>query len=165
MTVTDPLAITEQAIPLPSGVEQVSLHAEICGLLERIAKLQNVLEEERRRVAKERRQDLLDLLEIADALDRLLSFTETLRNGEDVFERLYDGVRVTRKMFAQKLAKRGIQRMALTGQEVDPALAEILEVQRSDTVADDTVIEEIVVGYRLGDEILRPAKVVIARHR
>ena len=165
MTVTDPLAITEQAIPLPPGVEQVSLRTEICGLLERIAKLQNVLEEERRRVSKERRQDLLDLLEIADALDRLLSFTETQRNGEDVFERLYDGVRVTRKMLTQKLARRGVQRMALVGQEVDPALAEILEIQESDTVADDTVIDEIVVGYRLGDEILRHARVIIARSR
>jgi molecular chaperone GrpE (heat shock protein) len=165
MTASDPLAITEVPVAVPARLsEPFALLPDVQNLYKRVAKLQALLEEARKQAENSQRQDRFDLLEVADALDRILALAEVYRTGEEASERLYEGVRMTRKMFQQKLGRRGVQRISLIGREADPRLAEVVDYADNTDVPEETVLEEVVVGYRLNEEVLRPAKVVIARH-
>jgi molecular chaperone GrpE len=51
------------------------------------------------------------------------------------------------------------------GERFDPAIHEAIAAEETDDVTDDTVIDELVPGYRLHDRLLRPALVRVARPR
>ena len=142
----------------------MSLDAEFATLHRRLAQAQEQLETERKKRTKEQRSSLLDLLQIADALDRLLSFAAKHRNGEEVFERLFDGAKLTREMFLQSLLRQGVTRLSLVGQESDPDEAEVIAVTAETDLPNDFVVSEVVAGYRWREWILRKAEVVIAQH-
>ena len=49
------------------------------------------------------------------------------------------------------------------GKPFDPRVAEAIGTSAADGVAEDTVVEVAKKGYTLGDELLRPAKVIVAK--
>jgi molecular chaperone GrpE len=160
------LAITEQPVPVPARLsERFSLVAEVQKLYARIAKLQGSLESEREQAEESRRQELADLLEVADAFDRLLAATEPLHGGEEACDRLVEDIRSARRLFQQKLTRRGVQRIPAIGRAADPALMDVVRTVDNKEVPDKTVVEEVTTGYRLKGETLRRAKVITARHR
>ncbi len=166
MPTPDALAITEQPVPVPARLsERFSLVAEVQKLYARIAKLQSTLESEHEQAEQGRRQDLADLLEVADALDSLLAPTEPLHRGEEAYSRLVEDIRSARRLFQQKLTRRGVQRIPALGRAVDPAVMEVVRTVDNKEVPDKTVVEEVTTGYRLKGETLRRAKVITARHR
>jgi molecular chaperone GrpE len=96
-----------------------------------------------------------ELLPILDDLERALDAAE--RHEE---AKLEDGVRLIHQAFSQTLRKQGLEEIETSGQ-FDPHVHESLLSQPSD--ADEgSVIEVVQKGYRLGDRVLRPARVVIA---
>jgi molecular chaperone GrpE len=64
----------------------------------------------------------------------------------------------------QVLANEGVESISAEGQPFDPNLHEAVSTfpQSGRGVAPDTVIRVLEPGYRLGDRLLRPAKVVVA---
>ena len=109
-----------------------------------------VLENERARVS-------VQLMEVADELDRALAAAP--EEGP-----LANGVRLIREGLQRRLQAMGVERMNLTGQLFDPNLAEAVDVQPvQDREADGRVVGEASVGYKLGERILRPARVRVAR--
>lgn len=98
---------------------------------------------------------LAKFLSVLDNLERALlheSDAETLRNG----------LNVTIKGFESMLASEGIRAYSIKGEKFDPRLAEAIAAVAS-SQAVDTVLEEPTKGYYLGDEVLRPAQVVVAK--
>lgn len=113
---------------------------------------QRVLEAEKGRVA-------LQLLELGDELDRALAAA-----AEDEGP-LAQGVRMIHEGLRKRLSAMGIERLALVGMPFDPNLAEAVDlVPVGDESLDDTVVAEHVPGYRLGERVLRAAKVRVARY-
>jgi molecular chaperone GrpE len=117
------------------------------------------LEREKTRVLEaERAQVAQVLLEAVDELERALAA------AGDAAGPLVDGVRLTLASLSKKVSDLGAQRLQVVGQRYDPHLAEAIDlVPVSDVSQDDVVVQEIRAGYRIGDRVLRPARVRVGR--
>ena len=74
--------------------------------------------------------------------------------------KLEDGVRLVHRSLADLLAKEGLSEIETDG-KFDPHVHEALLSQPSDA-EEGSVIEVVQKGYKLGDKVLRPARVVVA---
>ncbi len=96
-----------------------------------------------------------ELLPIFDDLGRALEAAEQHEEAK-----LEDGVRLVQRALADLLAKEGLAEIETEGQ-FDPHVHEALLSQPSEA-AEGTVLDVVQKGYRLGDRVLRPARVVVA---
>jgi molecular chaperone GrpE len=108
-------------------------------------------------VASRRRMLLERILPVLDNLERALS-----SNAEG--DSLRGGLEQTLRGFEAVLAGEGVKPIEIKGEPFDPRVAEAVGTSDSDGVAEDTVVDVTQKGYRLGDELLRPAKVIVAKH-
>ena len=113
-------------------------------------------ERHHRDIAEHKRRDLLkSLLPVIDNLERALSY-----DGEET-NSLREGVSQTLKGFEALLTSQGVKPLSVKGQPFDPAFAEAIATRPSED-GGGIVLEETQKGYTLGDELLRPAKVVVS---
>jgi molecular chaperone GrpE len=132
-------------------------------LVDRLQRLQAEFENYRKRsardqqalVARAHERLVKELLPILDDLGRALEAAE--QHEEAALE---DGVRLVHKQLVDVLAKEGLTEIDTDG-AFDPHVHEALLAQPSDAEA-GTVLEVLQKGYRLGDHVLRPARVTIA---
>ena len=96
-------------------------------------------------------------LPVLDNLTRALSF-----EGEGAG--LRGGLEATLKGFEAVLASEGVTPIEVKGKLFDPHTAEAIGTQPAPGVPDDTVLEEAQRGYMLGEELLRPAHVIVAKN-
>jgi molecular chaperone GrpE len=121
----------------------------------------------RREIAKDvergRREILADLLDVVDNLDRALAAART-NVSENTLNALLQGVDMVRRQFLAKLEGFGVTRIESEGQPFDPALHEaISSVPAATAEQDGQIIGVIREGYRIGDDVLRPASVAVAK--
>ena len=117
----------------------------------------------RKRVARERDELVTlanerlvkELLPILDDLERAL-----VAASEHEEARLEEGVRLVHRQLAAALEREGLTEIPTEG-KFDPHVHEALLSQPSEA-EEGSVIEVLQKGYRLGDRVLRPARVVIA---
>jgi molecular chaperone GrpE len=119
----------------------------------------------RREVVKEversKRAMLGELLEVLDNLDRALDAAATAQSVDSLLE----GVRLVRTQFLSRLEGFGITTLDALDQPFDPALHEaVTTVPVASPEDDDRVVGIVRPGYRIGDEILRPAMVAVGKH-
>jgi molecular chaperone GrpE len=74
---------------------------------------------------------------------------------------LRQGVELTYRELMRSLEAEGVTRFETVGQPFDPNLHEAIATRVAEA-AGNTIVEEIEAGYRLGDKLLRPARVVVA---
>ncbi len=117
------------------------------------------LEREKARVLEADRAQLAQaLLEGVDHLDRAMAA------ARDATGPLVEGVRLTLAALERKVTELGASRITVVGQRFDPRLAEAIDVVPvADPAQDDVVVQEIQSGYRIGDRVLRPARVRVGR--
>jgi molecular chaperone GrpE len=98
-----------------------------------------------------------ELLPAIDNLDRALGAAAT-------DDPLLDGVRLVRSELSAALARCGVESFSPGAQEFDPSLHEAMASvpQPENGPASGTVVEVYQPGYRLGETIIRPARVVVA---
>jgi molecular chaperone GrpE (heat shock protein) len=102
-----------------------------------------------------------ELLPVLDNLDRTISAAE--QNGEA--PSVVEGVRLVRSQLAGVLARYGVERIDAKHQRFDPRIHDAISiVPVSHPSAHEVVVDQIEPGYRFGDRLLRPAKVVVGRH-
>jgi molecular chaperone GrpE len=103
-----------------------------------------------------RKSVLTKMLPVLDNLERALAFEDS--------DGLRGGLQATLRMFESALAGEGVKAVSLKGRPFDPRLAEAIATQPApDGVAEDTVLDEAHKAYTMGDEVLRPAQVVVAK--
>jgi molecular chaperone GrpE len=61
------------------------------------------------------------------------------------------------------LTRQGVERIGAPGDRFDPERHEAIAVQPSDEVPDHTIVSVQRSGYAIGDRVIRPAQVVVAR--
>ncbi len=118
----------------------------------------------RREISKDiergRREIIADLLEVLDNLDRAIE-APTAGASPDA---LLQGVELVRRQFLAKLEGLGVHRLEAEGQPFDPALHEAVSVvPTSDPAQDGRVVGVVRRGYRINDDVLRPAAVAVAK--
>ena len=92
------------------------------------------------------------------------STTSSARCARRGGETLRGGIEQTLHGFEAVLAGEGVKAIDVLGKPFDPRVAEAIGTDARDGIADDTVVEVTEKGYKLGDELLRPAKVIVAKH-
>jgi molecular chaperone GrpE len=106
------------------------------------------------------REDLLrELLPVFDNLERASAHAGTATDTKA----LADGISMVQRQFVDVLGKLGIERVASTGQPFDPAVHEAVQHLETDEFGPGVVAAELQAGYRMGDRVLRPALVVVAK--
>jgi molecular chaperone GrpE len=106
-------------------------------------------------VARAHERLVKDLLPVLDDLTRALEAAESHEEAT-----LEEGVRLVHRQLAQILEKEGLAEIETDG-VFDPHVHEALLSQPSEAES-GSVIEVLQKGYRLGDRVLRPARVIIA---
>lgn len=115
-----------------------------------------------REVERGRRSMLVELLEVVDNLDRAIAAARGASDASDAFENLRRGIELVHEQFLAKLAAFGITRVQSLGMPFDAARHEaITTAPVADPSQDGLVVAVIKEGYAVGEEILRPASVVV----
>jgi len=136
---------------------------EVTALQDRLLRLAAEFDNYRKRAARERAEYVAlanehiigGLLPVLDDLERALNAAEQHEEAQ-----LEEGVRLVHRSLAALLERHGVQAIETDG-KFDPHVHEALLTQPSE--ADEgSVIDVIQKGYRLGDRVLRPARVVVA---
>jgi molecular chaperone GrpE len=166
--------MTEEGAPASAPQDaSEALAAEIADLRHEQEELRNQLlrkaadfDNYRKRVERERRemaelaaQDLLlELLPILDDFERALDVD--VAPGA---ERYREGVELIYRQLQELLKKRGVTPIEAVGTDFDPHVHQAVVHEASTTHRDGEVIAELRRGYRLGDRLLRPAMVKVAK--
>lgn len=122
-------------------------------------------EREKARVIEAERAAIAQaLLEAADDLERALAAVSSAEVRGKAMENLVEGVRLSLGGLNKRIAELGAERLSVTGQPFDPRLAEAIDtVPVADADRDGCVVQEIRPGYRIGERVLRPARVRVGR--
>jgi molecular chaperone GrpE len=116
-----------------------------------------------REVERGRRAVLVELLEVVDNLDRALSAAHVSDTLQDAAANIVRGVELVREQFLAKLAAFGVARVDPLGQPFDATQHEAVTTTLVDAAQDGLVVAVLKQGYTIGDDILRPASVVVGR--
>jgi len=108
-----------------------------------------------RRVDEGRQAMLRDWLEPVDTVERALRFGPAQPG--------FDGLRAVLDQMEAILSRYGVARIGRAGEPFDPERHEAIDVRMSDAVPDQAVLDVVRSGFALGDRVLRPAQVVVAR--
>jgi molecular chaperone GrpE len=107
-------------------------------------------------VARAGERVVKELLPVIDDLERALQAAE--QHEEATLE---EGVRLVHRSLADLLRREGLQEIETDG-PFDPHVHEALLQQPAEGAESGAVIEVLQKGYRLGDRVLRPARVIVA---
>lgn len=141
-------------------------------LVDRVARRQADFENYRKRMERERQETYGRV--VAEVVGHLLPVVDNLRRAVDAeaagqageseeFRHFLRGVELIAKQLNGVLETLGVESVQTVGQPFDPHIHEAVAAEESDSFEPDTVMEELVRGYRLGDKLLRPAMVKVAK--
>ena len=128
------------------------------------AELDNVRKRARRDVAAAESRGIAklakELLPALDNFERALDAAEAQPENRD--HHLTDGIRLVQSELLGALARVGIEPDSPKGERFDPHRHEAVAQQPIDGAEPGTIVEVYSAGYNYGDDVLRPAKVVVA---
>jgi molecular chaperone GrpE len=101
-----------------------------------------------------------ELLPALDNFERALAAAEAQPENRD--HHLTDGIRLVQSELLAALARVGIEPDSPKGERFDPHRHEAVAQQPVDGAEPGTIVEVYSAGYTYGDDVLRPAKVVVA---
>ena len=149
----------------PDALEE--MRREKDSLQDRLLRTAAEFDNYRKRVERERRDladyikgDILaELLPIVDNFERAL---QAPAGGDDAFKK---GVELIHKQMLDLLRKRGVTPIDALGADFDPNVHQAVIHEPSDEHREGEVMQELQRGYKLGDRLLRPAMVKVAKRQ
>jgi len=150
------------------------VEAENAELKNSLARRQADFENYRKRVERERTETYnrvvadvaAKLLPVVDNLKRALDAEASVEAAEsDEFRHFLSGVDLISKQLNGVLDALGVKPIAAVGEKFDPHIHEAVVSEPTDDYTPDTVMQELVAGYRLGDKLIRPALVKVATRK
>jgi molecular chaperone GrpE len=102
-----------------------------------------------------RKEILGKFLPVIDNLQRALGFDITS-------DSLREGLQATLRGFEAVLASEQVRPIQILGRPFDPRLAEAIGTRETNDVAENIVLDEAQRGYMIGEELLRPAQVIVS---
>ena len=150
------------------------VEGEAAELKNQLARRQADFENYRKRVERERSETYnrvvadvaAKLLPVVDNLKRALDAEASVEAAEsDEFRHFLSGVDLISKQLNGVLDALGVKPVAAVGEPFNPHIHEAVVSEPTDDYEPDTVIQELVAGYRLGDKLIRPALVKVATRK
>jgi molecular chaperone GrpE len=161
----------EVAELVATRAELKRLEGEVKELRDSLARRQADFENYRKRMERERSDTFnrvvvdiaAQLLPVLDNLKRALETEASVEAIEsDEFRHFLSGVDLIYKQLNGVLDALGVKPVLAEGEIFDPHLHEAVVTEPTDDYEPDTVIQEIVRGFRVGDKLIRPALVKVA---
>ena len=112
------------------------------------------------RAQREKAEFIAGLLPVLDNLERATEAAETGGSSEVIAE----GIRRTASSFENALATAGVEPIDAVGEVFNPELHEAVETVEGGVGDEDRVVAQHTRGYKIGDRLLRPARVKVGRH-
>ena len=164
----------EAALDEPKAAEPLQqleqLKAEAQQLAEERLRMLADLDNTKKRLQREREEfarfaaesTIRQLLPILDSLDQALVAVDKQTDANAIIT----GVHLIHRQLLGVLQKEGVKRIPTVGEAFDPHRHEAVgHVEAGDGVAENTIVEELQVGYTMHDKVLRPALVKVATTR
>jgi molecular chaperone GrpE len=138
-------------------------------LLRTLAEMENLRRRTEREVADARTYGVTnfarDIVGVADSMERALkALDDELRDKADAaVKALLDGVELTERELLKVLEKHGVTKLEPQGQKFDPNLHQAMFELPDQSVPAGTVVQVMQPGYKIGERVLRPAMVGVAK--
>ncbi|MDQ2921507.1 MAG: nucleotide exchange factor GrpE [Acidobacteriota bacterium] len=113
------------------------------------------------RAHREKADFIAGLLPVLDNLQRATEAAETGSSPEVIAE----GIRQTASSFENALAAAGVEPIDAVGQPFDPQLHDAVETVEVEPEDEGKVVADYARGYKIGDRLLRPARVKVGRNK
>ena len=147
-----------------SGAGVGALEAELAVQRERYLRLAADFDNFRKRITRETERSaaaqkeafIRELLPVIDNLERALATDSSTAPAQ-----LREGVQMTLQQLMQLLRRHGVEPEESLGQPFDPRYHEAVSVGHDPAQPDHVVLEAFQRGYRRGNEVFRPARVVV----
>jgi molecular chaperone GrpE len=150
-----------------------ALEAEVAELrdkyLRAFAEVDNVRKRAEREIADTRVYGISafarEILDVADHLARALEAVgpEARAAADDKLKAFIDGVELTERELQKVLEKHGVRRLEPKGEKFDPNFHQAMFEVPDESVPAGTVVQVIQPGYAIGERVLRPALVGVAK--
>jgi molecular chaperone GrpE len=157
----------------PKGDPMVALAREAADykdkLLRSLAEMENLRKRTERQVADAREYGIAafarDILAVADNMERALGALDAdLREKADAGTKaLLDGVELTERELLKVLEKHGVKKFEPLDEKFDPNLHQAMYEVPDTSRPAGTVVRVIQPGYMIGERVLRPALVAVAK--
>lgn len=135
-------------------------------LLRTTADLDNVRKRTRREIddarTEARSKVLREMLPVIDNLERAVEHAESSQVGTGVAS-LIEGVKLVLRQFAQALERSDVTPVEAVGKPFDPNMHEAISQIETTEHAPGSVVQALQKGYMIGNRLLRPALVVVAK--
>ena len=150
----------------PSPAEEIEeLRKERDNLQDRLLRQAAEFDNYRKRIDRERKDSSLyaavefvqDLLPIVDDFERAL---QTEAPGAESYRQ---GLEIIHRALMDMLRKRGVTPIDAVGTKFDPQIHQAVAYEEAPDRRDGEVMEQFTRGYRLGDKLIRPAMVKVAK--
>jgi molecular chaperone GrpE len=124
----------------------------------------------KKRLERERRETFVDqvcnlaklMLPVIDNMDRALVAARDLPGEKSQeFSHFFDGIVLVNQQIIDILERMGVKPVASVGEEFDPHLHEAVEMISSDMHPQNTIVDELLRGYSVGDKIIRHSMVKV----
>jgi molecular chaperone GrpE len=106
-----------------------------------------------------------DVLDIADNLQRALDAVpaDTKASADPGLKALIEGVELTERSLLNTLEKNGVKKFDPSGEKFDPNFQQAMYEVPDASVPAGTVVQVVQAGYTIGERVLRPALVAVAK--
>jgi molecular chaperone GrpE len=111
------------------------------------------------RAAVSKAKFIESLLPVMDDLERAIDAAAKEGSSEAILQ----GVRSIANRFQSALTSAGVEPIASVGEPFNPELHEAVDTEETDPEMDGIVVDEYSRGFRMGDRLLRPARVKVGR--
>ena len=138
-------------------------------LLRTLADMENMRRRTEREVADARTYGIAnfarDMLTVADNFQRALDNVpkEAREAGDQVLKSFIEGIELTERDMLKALERHGVKRLDPQGQKFDPNMHQAMFEVPDASVPSGTVVQVVQTGYAIGERVLRPALVGVAK--
>jgi molecular chaperone GrpE len=163
-----PASVAEEG---PDPIEELRAeNAELRDrLLRTVADMENLRKRTEREIGDTRTYAIAgfarDMLTATDSLSRALLVlpAEARENADATMQSLIDGIELTEREMQRLLAKHGVKPIEAEGQKFDPHKHQAMFEVPDPTRPEGTVVQVVQAGFAIGDRVLRPAMVGVAK--
>jgi molecular chaperone GrpE len=157
--------------PRPEPKPSTSLDRELADvkdrLLRTLAEMENLRKRTEREVADSRLYGIAtfarDVLTVADNMHRAMEAVAPELRADPNGNTLVEGVELTERELLKALEKNGVRRFDPQGEKFDPNLHQAMYEVPDPSVPAGSVVQVVQAGYMIGDRVLRPALVGVAK--
>lgn len=138
-------------------------------LLRAVAEMENLRKRTEREISDARTYAIAnfarDMLTATDNLSRALMVVPTeAREGADAaMKSLIDGIEMTEREMQRLMQKNGVKPIIAEGQKFDPHKHQAMFEVPNTEVPEGTVVQVMQAGFAIGERVLRPAMVGVAK--